>query len=841
MQRLQNSLDFTFQMTQQIIEKLKRWLWLWKKKFADVDFIDVASQIFQAFLRNVTNKLKSLLFYIQWLLAPGEYVTLILRHGLLFILCSLVYPVLQRLIITPFLRASNDALLYTVFGAANLREIRGWRKKMSSARTYKEWKKAGEELGKIDGSLDWRENPKCKYYDHRRIRSDTATVSRYMKTGKTKDLMQFLRARLYRNCGGILSDQLHPEKCVGTKIIIEEYVKWMCRALHFIARDGQTPPAERLSFFNEIRHTYGRSAFLAGGGSSFGLYHFGVVLELMAQGLLPKVISGSSVGSIMVAFLCCLTTEEFQTLCCEEGGMDFRFFDKKSKRSTLEVFFIRIQRAFRSGYFLDISILRDLVQGHIGDITFMEAYEKTGRVMNINVMPATDHNMPRTLNYLTAPNVVVWSASICSCAIPGILQAQELLEKDERGELVPFIQEGMEFSDGSFGHDMPMDCLSQWFNVNHFVVSQVNPFLVPFVVDSMVPEIVRMCVQLFANEMICITRWLCKLGKEYSIGYFSRLLNIVYGLATQRYFGDITIHPSPQLFEYMKLLSNPNEELKKSCIEKGRKLIWGKLSRLKIHCSIEFCLDDCLRQMRGALIMETQQHSNNFSEPIKQGNRFSTQDHMRSENGMDSMKLKTQSLYIHDAQKNREIVKRLQRQDRVESWTPQEFDKFTVHSTSDINGEVASELQRRSHKDGNSKEKPERANLGEEAGSPRVEHHSPGEVVRAGKSREETPVGPSGRRSIPVSRSEQSLLLKYQERDNMHYEYLTNSRISRKALPSLVCKTETGDTTLIQETAYEEPDFDDRFIPEGMKKSELGLPRSLSCTELFNENITSSI
>merc|ERR1719474_145475 len=288
--------------------------------------------------------------------------------------------------------------------------------------------------------------------------------------------------------------------------------------------------------------------------------------------------------------------------------MDFRFFDKKAKRSTLEVFFIRAQRAFRSGYFLDISILRDLVQGHIGDITFMEAYEKTGRVMNINVMPATDHNMSRTLNYLTAPNVVVWSASICSCAIPGVLQAQELLEKDERGELVPFIQEGVEFSDGSFGHDMPMDCLSQWFNVNHFVVSQVNPFLVPFVVDSMVPEIVRMCVQLFANEMICITRWLCKLGKEYSIGYFSRLLNIVYGIATQRYFGDITIHPSPQPSEYMTLLSNPNEKLKKSCVNKGRKFIWGKLSRLKVHCSIEFCLDDCLRQMRGALIMETQQH-----------------------------------------------------------------------------------------------------------------------------------------------------------------------------------------------------------------------------------------
>merc|ERR1719193_2111535 len=99
----------------------------------------------------------------------------------------------------------------------------------------------------------------------------------------------------------------------------------------------------------------------------------------------------------------------------------------------------------------------------------------------------------------------------------------------------------------------------------------------------------------------------------------------------------------------MKLLSNPNEKLKKSCIEKGRKLIWGKLSRLKIHCSIEFCLDDCLRQMRGALIMETQQYSNNLSEPIKRANSFPAQDYKKAENGMDSMKLKRQSLYLHDA------------------------------------------------------------------------------------------------------------------------------------------------------------------------------------------------
>jgi len=109
--------------------------------------------------------------------------------------------------------------------------------------------------------------------------------------------------------------------------------------------------------------------------------------------------------------------------------------------------------------------------------------------------------------------------------------------------------------------------------------------------------------------MVCLTRWLCKLGKEYGLGYFNKILSNIYSLSTQRYLGDITFHPSPRPSEYLKLLSNPTEALKQRAIIQGRKQTWGQLSRLKIHCAIEYCLDDCLRQMRGALIMEAQVHS----------------------------------------------------------------------------------------------------------------------------------------------------------------------------------------------------------------------------------------
>ena len=89
----------------------------------------------------------------------------------------------------------------------------------------------------------------------------------------------------------------------------------VCKALRFIARCEKTPAEERLAFFTEKRHTYGRSALLASGGAIFGLYHVGVFQELLNQRLLPKIINGSSMGSIFAALVCALTPEEYNAKC----------------------------------------------------------------------------------------------------------------------------------------------------------------------------------------------------------------------------------------------------------------------------------------------------------------------------------------------------------------------------------------------------------------------------------------------------------------------------------------------------------------------------------------------
>jgi hypothetical protein len=56
---------------------------------------------------------------------------------------------------------------------------------------------------------------------------------------------------------------------------------------------------------------------------------------------------------------------------------------------------------------MDIKILEACVRANVRPWTFAEAYDRTGRIINIIVSPSRDNkDAPRLLNYLTAPNVV---------------------------------------------------------------------------------------------------------------------------------------------------------------------------------------------------------------------------------------------------------------------------------------------------------------------------------------------------------------------------------------------------------------------------------------------------
>ena len=79
----------------------------------------------------------------------------------------------------------------------------------------------------------------------------------------------------------------------------------------------------------------------------------------------------------------------------------------------------------------------------------MEAFDRTGRVLNIVVTRSDGKAPPLLCNYLTTPNLLVYSASLASCAIPGIFEAVELMAKARDGAIVPyFITGGHRWTDG---------------------------------------------------------------------------------------------------------------------------------------------------------------------------------------------------------------------------------------------------------------------------------------------------------------------------------------------------------------------------------------------------------
>ena len=115
-----------------------------------------------------------------------------------------------------------------------------------------------------------------------------------------------------------------------------------------------------------------------------------------------------------------------------------------------------------------------LIESTIPDLTFGEAYAKTGRQVSITVAPAEPHQRSRLLYAVSSPHVYLRSAAMASCAIPGVFPAVMLQAKNEKGERQPYLP-ARRWVDGSVADDLPAKRLSRLYSTNHYIVSMVNP------------------------------------------------------------------------------------------------------------------------------------------------------------------------------------------------------------------------------------------------------------------------------------------------------------------------------------------------------------------------------
>jgi predicted acylesterase/phospholipase RssA len=111
-----------------------------------------------------------------------------------------------------------------------------------------------------------------------------------------------------------------------------------------------------------------------------------------------------------------------------------------------------------------------------GELTFLEAHKKTGRILNISVVSYEGGGQAKVLNYITAPNVLISSAIVASSALPFIIPPVRLLYK-VNGTVKPYDAGGKFWRDGSYMTDIPEKTLHQLFHVRFTIVSQANPHI----------------------------------------------------------------------------------------------------------------------------------------------------------------------------------------------------------------------------------------------------------------------------------------------------------------------------------------------------------------------------
>lgn len=182
------------------------------------------------------------------------------------------------------------------------------------------------------------------------------------------------------------------------------------------------------------------------------------------------------------------------------------------------------------------------------------------------------------------------------------------------GEPVPWHDDRRQWIDGSVDGDIPMTRLAEMFNVNHFIVSQVNPHVVPFVAkdDSVLSDPIR---KTWLGSKWLSSPWietLTHLVREEALhrmtvlaelGIFPNELNKAASILSQKYSGDINIFPEIPYANFAQILQNPTTEFMLQACLSGERATWPKIGHIRNHVAIELALDSAIQTLRARVAL----------------------------------------------------------------------------------------------------------------------------------------------------------------------------------------------------------------------------------------------
>lgn len=460
----------------------------------------------------------------------------------------------------------------------NIRRRYRLRRALRGAASWETYAAIASELDQLDGKEAWRASDESSVYDHATVVSTARQLREARKGGDPEGLARILRAVMQRNHLNVDAGSLHCECRVGTKTAIRELIDEQVAAIRYLEGcDHPSLPAKaKLDLFKTCSVCLGHTALCLSGGGALAMYHMGVVLVLIQNDALPMIVSGTSGGSIVAGVLAVHTNEEMVEEIIKDD-IAVRYPERWFPSTKQQIF-----SYLKTGCLVQNADFAACTRAYYGDVTFEEAFARTGRIVNINVSGSARAEASRRgallLNHLTAPHVLIRSAVHASCCLPTVMLPTTLLAKDSSGQIVPFASEGAQWIDGSFTADIPRKRLSELFHVTQDIVSQVNPHI-SFTFSGQAAKFgwFRRLESALSADVLHRLRTLAKL----------RMLPAIYGAdikqaVKQKYSGDVTILPSlggPTAF--LRMVQNPDREMMKTYISNGRTAAFLKLSHVK--------------------------------------------------------------------------------------------------------------------------------------------------------------------------------------------------------------------------------------------------------------------
>jgi predicted acylesterase/phospholipase RssA len=487
------------------------------------------------------------------------------------------------------------------------------RQQLQSTTSYGEWVGAAKHLDTHLGNDSWKTQAEYAYYDYKTVKRVAAQLQELRnkveveadggsngcsRSQAIEELQTLLENCIKNNFVGVENQRLYSETYYGTKDLVQDFVEQVQQSLKTISECKKITNEGKQLFFKHLDTNYGRTALCLSGGATFAYYHFGVIKALLDTGNLPQIITGTSGGALVAALAATRTDDELKQLLVP--ALAYRI------RASPDSFLTWFLRWWRTGARFDsLSWARQCSWFCRGSTTFREAYERTGRILNVSCVPSDQHSPTILANYLTSPDCVIWTAVLASAAVPGILNPVVLMRKTRDGTLAPY-SFGHKWKDGSLRTDIPLKALNLHFNVNFSIVSQVNPHINLFFFSprgspgrpvthrrgrgwrgGFLGSSIETAIKLDLQKYLKILRHLellpRPLGQDWS------------EIWLQRFSGTITLWPKSVLGDFWHILSDPSPARLGRMLQVGEKSAWPKIKFIDNRMRVEKMVVEGLR------------------------------------------------------------------------------------------------------------------------------------------------------------------------------------------------------------------------------------------------------